>query len=154
MPPDEAPLLRQHSTGPMGHVDCERIVAIAELRAAIMALPSIARQELRVGPRAEPGCGICSSVGDGDMLSDAEALVTEHHIVGALDVASLPGIDLDLEDVAEAWTATPDTEKVIKALAGALAAERALVVYLLAGWKPWGDQAKHARAALAERSAA
>lgn len=131
----------------MERFDCARITEVADLRAAILALPRAAKAQLRLGPQApEPACGVCSALHAGGLCHHP---IEDYHEVGVFDFAALLGED-DMGKVAE--MVTDEAEPLVRALAGALAAERSLTCYLLAGWRPQ-DQVRHARAALAQATA-
>lgn len=55
------------------------------------------------------------------------------HDINVLTWAELLGEE-DLKKVAD--MVTDESEPLLRALAGALSAERSLVIYLLAGWRP------------------
>lgn len=113
-------------------LDTERRRELGRLRAAIMAMPRASRAQLRLGPQSEPACGVCSAVAAGGYCGGGHE-IEDYHDVSVLTLAELLDED-DLERVAE--LATGDAEPLVRALAGALAAERAITCYLLAGWKP------------------
>ena len=105
---------------------------LGELRAAVDALPRGARGFLASGPHAEPRCGVCSSLAHLPADDPHVEQLLDYHDIGVLDLAELLGED-DLETVA---ALTSDAAEMIKALSGALSAERCLAIYLLAGWIP------------------
>ena len=111
-----------------------RVFEIAELRDFVRALPVTARRVLRQGPLPEPACGVCSALATVDGCASFGEEVRAYHDVGIGEIARLLGHD-DLSRLAEAL-GDPAHDPVLKALAGALAAERCLTIYLLAGWVP------------------
>jgi hypothetical protein len=112
-----------------------RIEDLAAIRDHVKALPVGARRVLKFGPMPEPACGLCSAIAEvNGCASFAEELV-DYHDVGALTMAELA--DVDLGEFAEALDQMGELgEKVLRAVAGALSAERCLTLYLLAGWTP------------------
>lgn len=110
-----------------------RIEDLAAIRDHVKALPVGARRVLKFGPMPEPACGLCSAIANG-CASFAEELV-DYHDVGALTMAELAGVDF--EELAEALDQMGELgAQVLRAVAGALSAERSLTLYLLAGWTP------------------
>lgn len=110
-----------------------RLRQLVELRDAIKATPVALRRELKAGPRDEPTCGVCSAIAAVDGCASYAPELRDYHDIGVLNFLELLDED-DLEKVAE--MATGDAEPLIRALAGALAAERCLTIYLLSGWRP------------------
>lgn len=111
----------------------ERLRELVALRNWIKRAPVKLRRELKAGPRAEPACGVCSAIAAVDGCASYGDEIRDYHEVGVLDFAELLDED-DLEKVAD--MVTDEAEPLIRALAGALAAERCLTIYLLAGWRP------------------
>lgn len=111
----------------------ERLRELVELRNWIKAAPVGLRRELKRGPRDEPACGVCSAIAAVDGCASYGDVLRDYHEVGVLDFAELVGED-DLEKVAD--MVTEESQPLLRALAGALAAERCLTLYLLAGWRP------------------
>lgn len=128
----------------MEGLDSRRIAQIADLRRAILAMPRAAKAQLRLGPQAEPACGICSALAAGNYCGGGH-ITGDYHEIGVGTFAEL----LDADDLETLDAAMPEEAMpLIKALAGALAAERSITCYLLAGWRPQ-DQERHAKAAVA-----
>lgn len=111
----------------------DRLRELVALRDWIKRAPVRLRRELKHGPREEPTCGVCSAIAAVDGCASYGETIRDYHEVGIFDLAQLLGED-DLGKVAE--MCTDAAEPLIRALAGALAAERCLTIYLLAGWRP------------------
>lgn len=111
-----------------------RLRQLVELRDAIRRAPLKFRRELKAGPREEPSCGVCSAVAAINGCGGYSDPITEYHEVGVIDYAELLGETEDWANVAA--MITDEAEPLIRALSGALAAERCLTIYLLAGWRP------------------
>jgi hypothetical protein len=114
----------------------DRIGELAELRDFVKAAPVSFRRELKAGPREEPACGLCSAINAAGGCASYADQLHDYHDVGVLTMAQLAGIEF--EDLAAALDIieTSGADRLIRALAGALSAERCLTLYLLAGWTP------------------
>lgn len=115
-----------------GGLDVPRREQLAELRDLITRAPLAFRRELKHGPRAEPNCGVCAAYAAGHACQSYAEALADYHDVGVFTFAEL--VDGELEEVAA--MVTDEAAPLIRALADALAAERALTLYLLAGWTP------------------
>jgi hypothetical protein len=110
-----------------------RIEDLAALRDQVRALPLAARRALKQGPLEEPSCGVCTALAAVDGCASYADELRDYHEVGVFTMAEAIG--------AETFDALADQlegedHQVLRALAGVLAAERSLTLYLLAGWTP------------------
>lgn len=113
----------------------DRIGQLAELRDFIKAAPVGFRRQLKYGPREEPACGLCSAIEAVNGCASYADELQEYHDVNVVVMAELAGVDIG--EFAEALDDMGDLgERVLRAVAGALSAERCLTLYLLAGWTP------------------
>lgn len=111
----------------------QRIEDLAELRDGVKRLPVGARRILKQGPLEEPACGVCTALDAvNGCISYAEEL-RDYHEVGVHAMAQAIGAEF-FHDLVE--QTNDENERLVKALAGALSAERTLTIYLLAGWIP------------------
>ncbi len=114
-----------------GGVDAARLAQLAELARAVAALPLAVVRALSRGPLADPDCGVCRAAARGEGAAVDE--IRDYHDVSVITLAEL----VDEEDLcAVALMISDEAAPLIRALAGALSAERALTLYLLAGWAP------------------
>jgi hypothetical protein len=112
-----------------------RIEDLAAIRDQVKALPVGARRVLKNGPLEEPACGLCSAIAAVNGCASFAAELQDYHDVGIGTMAELA--DVDLGELAEAFDEMGELgERVLRTVAGALAAERSLTLYLLAGWTP------------------
>lgn len=112
-----------------------RIEDLAALRDQVKALPVGARRVLKLGPMPEPACGLCSAIAEVNGCASFAEELQDYHDIGVLTMAELA--DVELDELAEAFEQMGELgERVLRALAGALSAERTLTLYLLAGWTP------------------
>lgn len=127
--------------------DVARVEQLAELRDLVKALPVAARRVLKGGPMQEPDCAVCAAIAAVDGCASYAEEIRDYHEVGVGHFLELLGID-DFERLDELLT--DEGEPLVRALAGALAAERCLTLYLLAGWipprvrRPVADRGGHA----------
>lgn len=113
-----------------------RIEDLAAMRDQVKALPVAARRVLKHGPMEEPACGLCSALAAVDGCASFADELQDYHDVGVGTMAELAGLE-DLGELAEALDEMGELgERVLRAVAGALSAERTLTLYLLAGWTP------------------
>lgn len=111
----------------------ERIEDLAELRDMVKALPVGARRILKQGPMQEPSCGICTALAAVNGCASYADEVRSYHEVGVFAMAQALGAEF-YDELVEHMN--DDNDRLVRALAGALAAERSLTIYLLAGWVP------------------
>jgi hypothetical protein len=112
-----------------------RIEDLAAIRDQVKALPVGARRVLKLGPMAEPACGLCSAIAEVNGCASVAEELQDYHDVGVFTMAELAGVEF--HDFAEALDQMGELGgQVVRAVAGALSAERCLTLYLLAGWTP------------------
>lgn len=113
----------------------QRVEDLAAIRDEVKALPVGARRVLKQGPMEEPSCGLCSAIAAVDGCASFAEELRDYHDVGVLTMAELAGVEF--EELADAFDQMGELGgRVLRALAGALSAERTLTLYLLAGWTP------------------
>lgn len=115
--------------------NADRIGQLAELRDFIKAAPVAFRRQLKFGPRDEPACGLCSAIAAANGCASYAEELQDYHDVGVVTMADLA--DVELAELGAALDQMGELgERVLRAVAGALSAERCLTLYLLAGWTP------------------
>jgi hypothetical protein len=116
-------------------VDVRRVEQLAELRDVIKALPVRGRRVLKDGPSSEPHCGVCSALAAADGCASYARRPAPGRAAPPRSATTTRSAASTSSSTPLSWRPAP-RRPLVRALAGALAAERCLTVYLLAGWVP------------------